>query len=155
MSPGPRSSVGPPSISTRAAPSSTRRISVCGNSHAGGSGSASDVKRLSPARSVPVSTSTCSSAPPPISGSACHSSVEMLETKTPGCICIATSSLLQADCLSKLLPVGIEVDAHDLVIAKSPQRASDQLDLDVHSVAETAIANEHHRSEERRVGKEC
>src|SRR5215211_300548 len=42
---------------------------------------------------VPVSKSTCSSAPPPISGSACHSSVTTLETNTPGCTSIAASSL--------------------------------------------------------------
>src|SRR4029453_7382471 len=42
---------------------------------------------------VPVSKSTCSSAPPPISGSACHSSVATLETNTPGCTSIAASSL--------------------------------------------------------------
>src|SRR5215212_6225505 len=42
---------------------------------------------------APVSISTCSSAPPPISGSGRHSSVEVLETNTSGWICIATSSL--------------------------------------------------------------
>ena len=39
---------------------------------------------------------------------------------------------------------GLSVGWPDFRIAKGPQRAGDQLDLDVHSVAETAIANEHH-----------
>src|SRR5881392_2176223 len=42
---------------------------------------------------APVSKSTCSSAPPPISGSARHSSVATSETNTPGCTSISASSL--------------------------------------------------------------
>src|SRR5215216_2636286 len=46
---------------------------------------------------VPVSKSTCSSAPPPISGSGRHSGVVTLETKTPGCTSISASSLADQD----------------------------------------------------------
>ena len=83
MSPVLSSSVGPSEISIRASPSSTTKTWRAGSVHTA-TGSPPFGNRLNPARTSPLSKSTCSSASPPISSSGWKSVVETLETKTPG-----------------------------------------------------------------------
>src|SRR5215212_5810953 len=88
MSPGSSSSVGPSAISIRAFPSSTMKISRAGSVHT--TRSSVSAKRVRPARTSPTSKSRCSSAPVPISRSGRQSSVETLDTNTPGWTSVAT-----------------------------------------------------------------